>query len=47
MTEVIEKIKVKIDLKKTRLKKFDEKIEAEIKLTRSANLAARIRLIQV
>ena len=47
MTKVIEKMKVKIDLKKTRLKKFDEKIEAKIKLTRNANLAARIRSIQV
>ena len=47
MTEVIEKVKVKIDLKKTRLKKFNEKIKAEIKLTRSANLTAFICLIQV
>ena len=47
MTEVIKEIKVKIDLKKTRLKKFNEKIKAEIKLTRSANLTARIRSIQV
>ena len=47
MTEVIEKIKVKIDLKKTRLKKFDKKIKTEIELTRNANLAARICLIQV
>ena len=47
MTEVIEKIKVKIDLEKTRLKKFNEKIEAEIKLIRDTNLAARIRLILV
>ena len=47
MTEDIEEIKVMIDLKKTRLKKFDEKIEAEIELTRNANLVARICLIQV
>ena len=47
MTEVIKKMKVKIDLKKTRLKKFDKKIEAKIKLTRNANLAARICLIRV
>ena len=47
MTEVIEKIKVKIDLKKTQLKKFDEKIETEIELTQSANLTVRIRLIRV
>ena len=47
MTKVIEKVKVKIDFKKTRLKKFDEKIATEIKLTRSANLTARICLIRV
>ncbi len=47
MTKVIEKVKVKIDLEKNRLKKFDEKIKAKIKLTRSANLAARIRSIRV
>ena len=32
MTEVIEEIKVKIDLEKTQLKKFDKKIETEIEL---------------
>ena len=47
MIKVIKEIKVMIDLKKTRLKKFDKKIEAKIKLTRSANLTARIRLIRV
>ena len=47
MTEVIKKMKVKIDLEKTRLKKFDEKIKAKIELTRDTNLAARIRSIQV
>ena len=47
ITEVIEEIKVMIDLEKTQLKKFDKKIEAEIKLTRNANLIARIRLIRV
>ena len=47
MTKVIEKIKVKIDLKKTQLKKFDEKIKAEIELTQNANLTVFIRSIQV
>ena len=47
MIKVIKEVKVKIDLKKTRLKKFDEKIKTKIKLTRDANLTARIRLIQV
>ena len=47
MTKVIEKIKVKIDLEKTRLKKLDKKIETKIKLTRDTNLTARIRSIQV
>ena len=47
MIKVIEKVKVKINLKKTRLKKFDKKIEAEIKLTQSTNLTARICSIQV
>ena len=47
MTEVIEEIKVKIDLEKTQLKKFDKKIKAKVKLIQSANLAARICLIRV
>ena len=33
MTKVIEEVKVKIDLEKTRLKKFDKKIETKIELT--------------
>ena len=45
MTKVIERVKVKIDLEKTRLKKFDKKIEAEIELIRDANLTARVCLI--
>ena len=47
MIEVIERVKVKIDLEKTRLKKFNKKIKVKIKLTRDANLAARIRSIRV
>ena len=47
MIKVIEEVKVKIDLEKTRLKKFNKKIKAEIELTRDANLTARIRLIRV
>ena len=47
MIKVIEKIKVKINLEKTRLKKFDKKIKVKVKLTQSANLAARILSIQV
>ena len=47
MTKVIEEMKVKAGLEKTRLKKFDKKIEAEIELTRSANLTARICSIRV
>ena len=47
LAEVIKEMKVKIDLKQTWLKKFDEKIEAKIELTWNANLAARIRSIQV
>ena len=47
MTEVIKRVKVMIDLEKTRLKKFNKKIEAKIELTRDANLTARIRSIRV
>ena len=47
ITKVIEEIKVKDNLKKTQLKKFNKKIKTKIKLTRDANLTARIRLIQV
>ena len=47
MTKIIKEIKVKIDIKKTRLKKFNKKIEAEVELTRNANLVAHIRSIQV
>ena len=47
MIKVNEKIKVKIDLKKTRLKKFEKKIKAEIKLTRNTNLTACICLIRI
>ena len=47
MIEVNENIRVKINFKKTWLKKFDNKIKIKIKLTRDAILAVLIRLIQV
>ena len=47
MTKVNKNIKVKINFKKTQLKKFNEKIKVEIKLTRNTILIARIYLIQV
>ena len=47
MTKVNKNVKVKINLKKTRLKTFDKKIEIEIKLIQNTNLTARIRSIRV
>ena len=46
ITVIIKNIKVKVNFKKTRLKKFNEKIKVKVKLTRNTILITRKRLIQ-